>query len=61
MGNNYVFHISEIDNVVFCTFEGNELIYKEVRHVPDLRLNLISTDKLMNMDTLASSGNVSES
>lgn len=46
MGNNGVFKICGIEEVVVQTREGSRLILKEVRHVLDLRMNLISAGKL---------------
>ncbi|KAK4421519.1 Retrovirus-related Pol polyprotein from transposon TNT 1-94 [Sesamum alatum] len=38
--------ILEIGNVILVTNTGCELVLKDVRHVPDMRLNLISVGKL---------------
>ena len=46
MENNGVSYIGGIGDVVFRTFEDNELILREVIHAPYLRLNLISGGKL---------------
>ena len=46
MGNNGVPKIVGIEDIRFKTNIGNKLVLKDVRHVPDIRINLISTDKL---------------
>ena len=46
MENVGISHIGGIGDVVICTSEGSELILKEVRHVSDLRLNMILAGKL---------------
>ena len=46
MGNNGVSKIVGIGDICFETNIGNKLVLKDVRHVPDIRLNLISTGKL---------------
>ena len=46
MGNTGASKIVGIGDVCLETGTGNKLILKDVRHVPDIRLNLISTGKL---------------
>ena len=46
IGNCGVSHIGRIGDVVIRVTEGNELILREVRHIPHLRLSLISAGKL---------------
>ena len=46
MGNSGVFKIVGIEDVCLETSIGNKLILKDVRHVLDIHLNLISTDRL---------------
>ena len=43
MGNNGVSKIVGIEDVCLETSIGNKLVLKDVRHVPNIRLNLIST------------------
>ena len=42
MGNRSVSHIAEIDDICIQTSMRCTLTLKDVRHIPDLRLNLIS-------------------
>ena len=46
MGNHVTSKIIGIGEVTLMTKNGNKLVLKEVRHVPEMRLNLISTGKL---------------
>ena len=46
MGNNETSKITGIGNIILETNTGCKLILKDVRHVPDIRLNLISAGKL---------------
>ena len=46
MGNSGVSKIVGIVDVFLETSIGNKLILKDVRHVPDIRLNLISISRL---------------
>lgn len=46
MGNHVTSKIVGIGEVTLVTDNGSKLMLKEVRHVPDMRLNLISTGKL---------------
>jgi transposase InsO family protein len=46
MGNEGVSKIVGMGNVCLETSVGCKLVLKDVRHVPDIRLNLISTGKL---------------
>ena len=46
MGNNGVAKVVGIRNVCLETHNGMKLLFKDVKHVPDIRLNLISTSKL---------------
>ena len=46
MGNDSYCNISGIGDVLFETDLGNKLLLKDVRHVPGLRLNLMSTGVL---------------
>ena len=46
MGNSGVSKIVGIEDVCFETSIENKLVLKDVRHVPDIRLNLISTSRL---------------
>ena len=46
MGNSSVSKIVGIGDVFLETSIGNKLVRKDVRHVPDIRLNLISTSRL---------------
>jgi hypothetical protein len=46
MGNHVTSKIVGIGEVTLVTEYGYKLVLKEVRHVPDMRLNLISTGKL---------------
>ena len=46
MGNSGVSKIVGIGDVCLETTIGNKLVLKDVRHVPDIRLNLISTGRL---------------
>ena len=46
LGNNGVSKIVGIGDVCLETSIGNKLVLKDVRHVPDIRLNLISTGRL---------------
>ena len=46
MGNHVTSKIVGIGEVTLVSENGNKLVLKEVRHVPDMRLNLISVSKL---------------
>ena len=46
MGNNGVSKIVDIGDVCLETGTGNKLILKDVRHIPNIRLNLISIGRL---------------
>ena len=46
MGNHVTSKIVGIGEVSLMTETGNKLVLKEVRHVPEMRLNLISAGKL---------------
>nr|KYP31853.1 Retrovirus-related Pol polyprotein from transposon TNT 1-94 [Cajanus cajan] len=46
MGNHVTSKIVGIGEIALMTENGNKLMLKEVRHVPDMRLNLISVSKL---------------
>ncbi|KAK4415231.1 Retrovirus-related Pol polyprotein from transposon TNT 1-94 [Sesamum alatum] len=46
MGNQISTKIVGMGNVILVTNTGCELVLKDVRHVPDIRLNLISAGKL---------------
>ncbi|GAA0139541.1 hypothetical protein LIER_01063 [Lithospermum erythrorhizon] len=46
MGNNGVSKIVGIEDVLVPSRLGKELVLKNVRHIPDLSLNLISSGKL---------------
>ena len=46
MGNCGVSKIVGIRDIFLETSIGNKLVLKNVRHVPDIRLNLISTSRL---------------
>ena len=46
MGNSTVSKIMGIGDVCLEPSIGNKLVLKDVRHVPDIRLNLISTGRL---------------
>ena len=46
MRNSGVSKIVGIGDVCLETSIGNKLVLKDVRHLPDIRLNLISTGKL---------------
>ena len=46
MGNHVTSKIVGIGEVTLMNENGSKLVLKEVRHVPEMRLNLISTGKL---------------
>ena len=46
MGNNGVSKIMGIVDIFLVTSIGNKLVLKDVRHVPDIRLNLIFIGRL---------------
>ena len=46
MGNHITSKTIGIGEVTLMTENGSKLVLKEVRHVPEMRLNLISTGKL---------------
>ena len=46
MGNSDVSKIVSIGDIRLETSIGNKLVLEDVRHVPDIRLNLISTGRL---------------
>ena len=46
MGNHVTSKIVGIWEVTLMTKNGSKLVLKEVRHMPEMRLNLISTGKL---------------
>ena len=46
MGNSGVSKIVGIGDIFLETSIGNQLVFKDVRHVPNILLNLISTRKL---------------
>jgi hypothetical protein len=46
MGNTSHSCIAGIGDICLQTYMGCRLILKDVRHIPDLRLNLISDDAL---------------
>ncbi|RDX90485.1 hypothetical protein CR513_27642, partial [Mucuna pruriens] len=46
MGNHVTSKIVGIGEVTLITENGNKLVLKEVRHVPEIRLNLLSIGKL---------------
>ena len=46
MGNENFLKISSIGDVCLETENGTQLVLKDVRHIPDMRLNLISTSRL---------------
>lgn len=46
MGNNVESQVVGIENVYLETNNGAQLILKDVRHVPNIRLNLILVGKL---------------
>ena len=46
MGNEGLSKIIGLGDVCLKTYLGCKLLLKDVRHVPDIRLNLISTRKL---------------
>ena len=48
MGNQDMSKIVGIGNITLTTSTGRKLILKDVRHVPTMRLNLISAGKLDN-------------
>ena len=46
MGNSGVSKIVGVRDICLETSIGNKLVLKDVRHVPDIRLNLISIGRL---------------
>ncbi|KAL5756167.1 hypothetical protein ACOSQ2_020913 [Xanthoceras sorbifolium] len=58
MGNTYTSKIVGIGDICLETNIGNKLVLRDVQHVLDIRLNLISTDKLDNegLDSYHSGG-----
>ena len=46
MANHGVTKVVDIGNVIKATNTGCKLVLKDVRHVPDILLNIISDDKL---------------
>ena len=46
MGNGGILKIGGIEDIFLETSIGDKLVLKDVRHVPDIHLNLISTSKL---------------
>lgn len=48
MDNNGVAKVVGMGNVWLETHNGMKLFLKDVKHVPNIRLNLISTNKLNN-------------
>ena len=50
MGNDGACKIVGIRNVCLLTSTGCKLILKDVRHVPDVRLNLVSVGQLDDED-----------
>ena len=46
MGNSGVSKIVGIGDIFLETSIGNQLVFKDVRHVPNILLNLISTSRL---------------
>ena len=51
MGNSGISKIVGIRDICLETSIGNKLVLKDVRHVLDIRLNLISTRNLMMRDS----------
>ena len=56
MGNNGVSKIVGIGDICLDTSIGNKLVLKDVRHVPDICLNLISIGRLDDRGFTNSSG-----
>ena len=56
MGNSGVSKIVGIRDVLLETNIGNKLVLKDVRHVPDIRFNLISTGRLDDGEFTSSFG-----
>ena len=56
MGNHVSSKIVGIGNVTLKTNTGCELVLKDVRHVPDMRLNLISAGKLDDVGYISQFG-----
>ena len=46
MKNDGLSKIVDMGDVYLKTMQGNRLVLKDVRHVPDIRLNLIFIEKL---------------
>ena len=46
MSNKDVKEVLGIGNVILVTHTGSKLVLKDVRHVPDVRLDIISIGKL---------------
>ncbi|KAL0401275.1 UNVERIFIED_CONTAM: Retrovirus-related Pol polyprotein from transposon TNT 1-94 [Sesamum latifolium] len=46
MGNQISSKIMGMGNVILATIMGCEFMLKDVRHIPNMRLNLISVGKL---------------
>ncbi|KAK6145814.1 hypothetical protein DH2020_019683 [Rehmannia glutinosa] len=46
MANHGVTEVVGIGNIILNTDTGSRLTLKDVRHIPDIRLNIISTGKL---------------
>jgi len=46
MGNHVTSKIVGIGDIMLLIDIGNKIVLKEVRHVPEMPLNLISTSKL---------------
>ena len=46
MGNDGLAHVVGIGDICLETSNGAQLKLRDVRHVPDIRLNLLSTGKL---------------
>ena len=46
MANHGVTEVVGIGNIIMTTDMGCKLVLKDVRHVPDIRLNIISAGKL---------------
>ena len=57
MGNTNLSQIIGKGDIYLKTMNGTKLILKDFRHIPDMRLNLISVDKLDNEGFFSTFGN----
>uniref|UniRef100_A0A0D3A8K0 Retrovirus-related Pol polyprotein from transposon TNT 1-94-like beta-barrel domain-containing protein n=1 Tax=Brassica oleracea var. oleracea TaxID=109376 RepID=A0A0D3A8K0_BRAOL len=46
MGNDAMVQVAGISDICLETSIGTKLVLKDVKHVPDIMMNLISTEKL---------------